>query len=229
LVLLFEELGYRVELTGWKYAEEQFDLRFVNSGGGPDRIKVEINYLERLPVLGTRQGRISHPFSDLDPVEVLTLTREELFAGKLRALVQRGTARDLFDAHLISTDQERTDMVRLRATFLLHMAMVEIDGRAISLGAVRKIDEKGARDVLVPMLPRSAKVNLSEMMSGAESLICPMLVLTDKGREFFDIFYGEGKIKGAGLFRGIDMEVDLSRHPALKWRLQQLREKGGPP
>jgi len=61
LLYLFRDLGYRADEPVSMYAEEQFNVRYTNCGGGADRLKLEINYLERLPVLGTVQGRIRHP------------------------------------------------------------------------------------------------------------------------------------------------------------------------
>lgn len=82
LSLLFRDLGYEVDPPVREYAEEQFNVHFTNCYGSRDRLKLEINYLERLPVAGTLRSRLRHPFEDLGSTEVLSYRPEELFAGR---------------------------------------------------------------------------------------------------------------------------------------------------
>jgi len=58
LMILFKDLGYEADRPVSMYAEEQFNIHFKNCGGGADRLKIEINYLERMPVAGTVKSNL---------------------------------------------------------------------------------------------------------------------------------------------------------------------------
>lgn len=71
------------------------------TGGGPMRVKIEVNTLERSPAnppIRIRFNVESSWFSG--SAEVLTFTLDEVVATKIRALFQRSKGRDLFDLWL---------------------------------------------------------------------------------------------------------------------------------
>jgi len=80
-------------------------FRVTAEDGGEIRLKVEINTRER----EAYDPPLSMPFSVENPwftgaADVVTFSREEMLATKLRALLQRDKGRDLFDlAHALDT------------------------------------------------------------------------------------------------------------------------------
>ncbi|GAH45965.1 unnamed protein product, partial [marine sediment metagenome] len=92
---LFREHGYIHDPPTSHYAEEQFFLYYRNSMGNRDKIKFEINYVDRLPSLPLEKRLLEHPFELIGDVNVLTYPAEELFAGKIRACLERATPRDI--------------------------------------------------------------------------------------------------------------------------------------
>jgi len=87
------------------------------SGSGTMRIKIEVNTHERSPA----RELIRHPFTVKSAwyegtADVLTFSREELVATKLRALYQRLKGRDLFDLWL-ALDRLRLDPSEIVASF----------------------------------------------------------------------------------------------------------------
>lgn len=222
LMVMFSDLGYRVNVDDRTYAEERFDLHFINSGGGSDHVKLEINYLERMPMAGVHQGIINHPFPDLPSITVNSLGPEELVAGKLRAMVTRASPRDLFDTALISQGRNAFDISMLRPLFLLHMAMADTDARDLNLDKGRSITIREIDNVLMPVLPRTMKPDLDEMLKAAETLLHPLFVLNDSEARFFDLFYSEGVIEAELLLKGAPLRADLTANPALQWRLRRL-------
>lgn len=94
---LFKQLGY--SMKSYKpYALLQYNLGYENSAGNLDRIKVEINFFNRTPLLTTEKRTFNNPF-DINNFIVKTLPIEDLFGRKLRALMTRFTARDLYDVY----------------------------------------------------------------------------------------------------------------------------------
>jgi predicted nucleotidyltransferase component of viral defense system len=89
-------LGYRIQNGVDDHALREWHLGYANHTGAPDRIQVEINFLMRtcalppgvLPAAGAGNPQ---------PCEFLVLAAEELFAGKLKAMIDRRHPRDLYD------------------------------------------------------------------------------------------------------------------------------------
>lgn len=93
------ETGYRVERSRQSYALAHLILRYENAAGRTEALKLDLNFLDRVPVLEPVLLPLRHPFGDdLPAPPVQTFALEELAASKIIALARRGLARDLFDA-----------------------------------------------------------------------------------------------------------------------------------
>jgi predicted nucleotidyltransferase component of viral defense system len=118
------------------------------------KLKVEINTREHAPFFGIRH----YPFAvDNDwcraKTEIASFDAEELFATKLRALLQRRKNRDLFDLHH-GLGQLALDQDRLVACFHHYLAL---DGNPMTRAqAEQRMLEKLARSLtedVAPLLP----------------------------------------------------------------------------
>jgi predicted nucleotidyltransferase component of viral defense system len=225
LLLLFKDLGYRIEKPVSMYAEEQFNMGFTNCGGGADRLKLEINYLERLPVMGCVRGNIGHLFSRLGSVEVLSYRPEELFAGKIRALLTRGSPRDMFDSDLIARKIHPYDEKTLRKLILFYVAMSTADVRDLRLNSIDKVTEKDMLNILHPMLRKDDVPDLTTMRDNIDNVIGPMLALDSEEKDIFDLFYNTGEMDSGRFFEDIEVPENMSRHPAILWRVMQMERK----
>ncbi len=202
LLLLFKDLGYQVDTPVSRYAEEQFDIHFRNCGGDADHLKLEINYLERLPVAGTVKGMLVHPFDDLGPVSALSYRPEELFAGKARALIVRGTPRDVYDADLIHRSAQDIDAALFRKISIFYLSMYG-DVRTMGTEAVAGATDRDIRNNLVPMLSRSSSIDAAAMREGVLSLARSVLALSQGERDFFHAMYSEDRFDQDLLFEGM--------------------------
>jgi predicted nucleotidyltransferase component of viral defense system len=221
LLYLFRDLGYFADKPVKMYAEEQFNLHFKNCCGETDRLKLEINYLERLPVIGTIKGNIRHPFPDLEEVDVLSYPPEELYAGKMRALLVRGTPRDLFDADLIARSIQKINEGLLRKTALFYLSMQSRDVRKIGIDAIEQITELDLRNDLIPLLSSNDQVDLNSMKVNVLSMATRLLDLSARERKFFDVLYSDRRVEPGFLFDSEPVSRMLDHHPAVVWRLQQ--------
>ena len=215
LLFLFKDLGYSADRPVSMYAEEQFNLHFRNCGGGADRLKLEINYLERLPVIGTTRGAIGHPFTYLEDVEVLSYPPEELYVGKLRALLVRGTPRDLFDADLIARSIPNINGSLLRKTSLFYLSMQNRDVRTIGTATIERITEVDLRNNLMPLLSRTSHVDIDVMKENVLKLTKALLDLSARERRFFDVLYSDRRVEPDLLFDDEPVSRRLDRHPAV--------------
>lgn len=224
---ILKDLGYTVEQPPVAYAEEQFFLHYNNVGGGRDRLKLEINYLERLPVLGTEVKKLVHPFDDLGDVQARSYKPEELFAGKARALIVRSTPRDLYDAYLFATSKSPFDWDLWRKVSIFYLVMQSVDVRELNTAAIDDLSEVEARNQLLPLVSNRERLDLGAMKEMVRPIADRLLKFSRSEEEYLDKFYSDLVSSPNVLFGGMPVSAGLEDHPSIEWRLHQLREKGG--
>ena len=215
LLYLFRDLEYIADKPVSMYAEEQFNVHFKNCGGGTDRLKLEINYLERLPVIGTIKGVIKHPFMDLEDVGVLSYPPEELYAGKMRAVIVRGTPRDVFDADLIARSVHGLNENLLRKTTLFYLTMQSRDVRTIGTDAIERVKEVDWHNNLIPLLSRNDHIDIDSVKENVLTMANRFLDLSVREKKFFDILYSDRRVEPDLLFDDEPVSKMLNRHPAI--------------
>lgn len=129
---LFRTLGYETKGPRGGYALSSYDLGYRAATGGRDKIKVEINVLERVPVLDLVAMPLRHPF-ELPRPEVRTYRLPELAAGKVRALLQRRGPKDVFDVATISEATGEGIAPPMRELAVLYCAFDRVDLREADL------------------------------------------------------------------------------------------------
>lgn len=218
---IFQEFNYKLGNNFSFHALEQYVLTYENCVGNNDRMKVEINYLERLPVVPIIQKPMKHPFDFLEGGPIPTFRYEELAAQKTRALIARATPRDLYDLYLISKHSESFDLDLYRKLTLFYLCLNPDDIRKISLELIDDIDDKDIKRHLAPMLRRREyAVDLEEMKKACLKMVEPVLCLTDEELDFLEEFYERNSFKQKLLFGDIELDSNLIEHPGLKWRLK---------
>ena len=177
-------------------------------------------YFERLPILEVCSIPMDHPFDELGKVTVLSYCFEELMAQKTRALLTRGTPRDLFDIYQFSQTavEYRKDMYRKLSIYYLCMASIDL--RELTTEKIETIDDRAIRSNLLPMLRRREhRIELESMRKSAFNIVQPILEFTESERAFFNKYYDE-KVFDQDLFlEEIKFDVDLAEHPVIKYRL----------
>lgn len=71
----FEEKSY--------YALNQFHINYIMDTNHQEKIKIEINYFDRVPILPLTTKNVKSPINE-SPFKILTLEKEELYAKKLQ-------------------------------------------------------------------------------------------------------------------------------------------------
>ena len=75
-------------------------LEYLSALGPPTRIEVDLNFLFRVPLLGTERRELWQP-GDLDRPTIVFVSLQEIVAGKLLALLGRTAARDVYDVAIL--------------------------------------------------------------------------------------------------------------------------------
>ena len=103
-----EEVGINFQIsskldkteTGFK-GKIYFNI-IQNAAGTPLSIKIDItNYDNEIILLPTEKKKVFHSYSDELNAEIEVYSLEEIFAEKIRALIQRTRARDLYDTGML--------------------------------------------------------------------------------------------------------------------------------
>ena len=107
---------YRVRIAPSSYIMERLYAHYTNLFGRPDRVKIEVNFLERLPIAGRRYEPCVPIFPEFGAIRVWTYALEELLAMKVKTLLERSYPRDLWDASQVI--QRKLDMVLFKSSSL---------------------------------------------------------------------------------------------------------------
>ena len=152
---LTASLGYYMSDPRPNYAIHQTELFYRSATGNRDKIKLDINCLSRCHVFEPVVRNARSPFHPDDIFPVRMLSEYELFGAKLKALLERNTPRDIFDAYILEQkglyrDDESIAHIRKCIAYYLSLSR-GIDIKQ-ALEAIRKRTAQDFKKQLFPML-----------------------------------------------------------------------------
>jgi predicted nucleotidyltransferase component of viral defense system len=214
------EAGYHVERSRQSYALAHLILRYQNAAGRGDALKLDLNFLDRVPVLEPVRLPLGHPFGDdLPTPQILTFAIEELAAGKIVALARRGLARDLFDvgelARLPGLDLE---VVR-RVLVVRGAAYPPPSPEQYSATAGERVRVVDWRSQVVALARRDRPVDLVIARQRAEEVLHVVLRLQPGQLRFLRAL--EAGTLDATLLGDRALVQRVQANPGLLWRLQR--------
>ncbi|MBI3609640.1 MAG: nucleotidyl transferase AbiEii/AbiGii toxin family protein [Nitrospirae bacterium] len=221
---IFRSKRYEVRETG-VYGQDSYLLSFTNTAGNRDRIKVEINYLSRIPVLGVEKRDLLQPFAG-EGFKVSTLKAEELFSGKLVALMDRGAARDLYDIFIVIRQGLPLNFSLMRKLFIFQGCLVRSDFRKFSPEAIAGITDTEVKRNLLPLLRKAERYRAGELVTVVKPYIEKLMQFTKEEQAYITKFF-DGTYDPTLLFgHEVDRER-IMRHPMVEWKLQHVRQWKG--
>lgn len=219
LLRLFRTLDYDTREES-SYALQHYDLWYENSAGNRDRVELEINLLKRVAFFPSVGRRFRH-FFGFAQFEVPTLKPEELFGRKLKALIKRATAKDLFDIYYFLKSGIQFDMDEMRKSFIFSLCL-DGDPRDITADILDEISPHDVKANLLPMLRKGEKVGLETMKEAVFTLAEDFLSFTRDERAFIEMLFDRKEYKPELLFKGMGYNKLIIEHPGIMWRLKQL-------
>lgn len=223
VVSLGEALGYNVKERGSSYILSRHSLQYTTIRDTKDHIKVEINYLDRLPIGKLVTRRFPSIFPDIPMFSVTTYSLEEITAQKIKACLERIESRDIYDLFCLLKQKVDVDKVRKYAAVYYCMSkqdeLIDIEKR---LG---EYDSKKMQQELQQFIRGDEKLNAEKIRKDAVELLKQILFFTDKEQRFIDTFYKERKIIPELLFKDKSIMV---QHPILLHRLNELEKRSKP-
>jgi predicted nucleotidyltransferase component of viral defense system len=215
-------LGYKLQKGKDEYALREWHLGYNNHSGSPDHVQVEINFLMRACALPPKVLPAA-PIADSEPCDFLVLATEELFAGKIKAMIDRRHPRDLYDLFRFTRSRLVHDSEILRKLAVLFSTTMDHDFRTYAFGRVAEIDAKEIDRHLYPLLKAGDRPTAVEMLAAAKPLLQGVL---DHRREAgYLTAIAAGKYQPELLFPKHPQIVERIRlHPALVWKAENVAQ-----
>ncbi len=213
------EAGYDVAPERPSYAMAHLRLGYVDASGLSGQLRLDVNFLDRVPVLPPERLTVRHPFGDdLPPGEVQTLALPELAASKVIALVRRALARDLFDVAMLSALPGLDDDL-LRTALVVRGASYPPPSPAeYSADVVERVRPGRWRSEVVALARRPVPLTLDAAKAQAAELLHRAIALTDGHREFLRLL-DHGELR-PNLLPGNNLRDRVAANPGLLWRLR---------
>jgi hypothetical protein len=218
IVELAGRSGYRVAPERPSHAMAHLRLAFVDASGRPAFLKLDVNFLDRVPVLPTVRMPVRHPFGDdVEPTHVQTLMLDELAAAKVIALARRSLARDLFDvASLASLD---FDLGRARTALVVRGASYPPPSPAeYTPDVVSRIRTPSWRAEVLALCRRPVPLSLDAARATASGLLSTLAAL-DAGQLAFLAALDESEIR-VDLLGHDAIDERVATNPGLLWRVR---------
>lgn len=215
-------LEYKVQKSADDYALNEWFLAYQNHFGSADQIQVEINFLMRASAFAP-QLRQAIPIGDEPACEFPVLAIEEVFAGKIRAMIDRKHPRDLYDLFRLGKARLAYDSDLMRKLAVLFCSTLNRDLRSYNMSRFADIDEEAIKRLLYPLLKAGDRPTGAEMFAVAKPILEGVL---DHGREgnFLEAM-AAGKYQPELLFPKDAAIVNRIRsHPALLWKAENVRQ-----
>lgn len=193
---------------------------YLNSSGNKDNIKIEINYSMRNHVFETIEKEVYMESLSLH-LHVRTLTNLELFGSKIKALIERTAARDLYDVYnmLMLPVFSVSEQSLLRKIVILYLA---IGGNTppktdFNFKAIDNLNFSQIKRKLIPVLKKSDKFEFEVAKSEVKIYLTTLMVLTDNEKLFLERF-NQKIYQPELLFDELDIVGRINDHPMAIWK-----------
>lgn len=214
--------GYRLApASKHPFSVDSWVFQYTNVIGNLDNIKVEINYSMRCHLLPMEVKPIK--LRGFENVKVKTLALVELYASKIKALLERGAARDLFDVHkmiqcqVISEDQK--SLLRKGVVFYSAVGGNAKPTGTYSLQSVERLQFKQIRATLLPVLKKGTFYDLESVKQEVHDYLQDLMQLSDNERLFIERF-ANNEYQPELLFEDKEIVERIANHPMALWKTQ---------
>ena len=210
------------------------DLNYVHAIARDEmlRDKPEVERALRLLVEGDRYrlqwGRDEHAGRTPDPdfpCRAVLAGTEEILAGKVLALLDRGAPRDLYDVASMAGGRFAYDADLFRPLFV---ALSGVLDRAVTAYAVPHrptLSQAELEEQLTPVLRRGEHPNQAALTASITPLVSSLVTLSEEEREYvqqiqWGEFHPELVVKNRP-----ELFEQVRRHPGLLWKVENGRRR----
>jgi predicted nucleotidyltransferase component of viral defense system len=216
-------LSYRVQTNPQAHAGQSWYFGYQNLRGTPDRIEVDISFTNRVPLSTPQHLRPWSPDGVAREL-VLVCSTEELVAGKLRALIDRVAARDVFDAGWVTSIVPEENAEMLKKLFVVFGGTLDRPLYEYPIERIDRLLQSEINSHLVPVVANSASIDRDSLLNRCREVLEPFLRFDDGEREFCDAL-NRGEYRPEILLsEWPDICEPLRNHPALRWKAENAQK-----
>ncbi|MFZ2055087.1 MAG: nucleotidyl transferase AbiEii/AbiGii toxin family protein [Candidatus Aminicenantales bacterium] len=224
LIELAQKRGFRVQKSAEAFAGRKFYLHYRSVLGPEDRVEVDLNFVFRVPLSGLESCELWQP-GELDRPVVRMVGREELFIGKLLALLDRGAARDVWDtAHLPELAGGRMAADHFRKLFIALSVVLDHPLSTYSRSRLeRLVTERVIVEQVAPLLNAEIELKVGELIDKAWAVVIKFFDLSAEEKDYLESA-GRGDLRMELLFPGdVQEAMRVAAHPAIQWKISNVK------
>jgi predicted nucleotidyltransferase component of viral defense system len=226
IIAICERRGLSLERNPKVHAGGKMIWRYSSALGQMGNLEIDLNFMYRVPLWPIElKSSCLVGSSQIHQIPVLDI--HELAAGKLVALIDRQTGRDLFDAYHLLTSLT-LDNKKLRLGLVIYSGM----NRKKNLSTLKpqdiSFDINEFKNRLIPLLNKNDLDNIKSISAWAEHLVnqCQkafsrLLPLQENEVEFLNCLQQFREIQPTLISDDEDFCKRVYQHPALLWKIQQ--------
>lgn len=222
-----QKLNYEVKDPRPNYALHQVELYYKSATGNMDKIKLDINCLSRCHVFAPAVMQVQNIFCPDERFPAAILSEHELFAAKLKALLERNTPRDIFDAYTLEEKglfRDAESICRIRKCLAYYLSLTEGVDISRALGDIQSRPMQDFKTQLFPMLKTGyGFVDHKMMAEQAVKCVSRYLDFTPEEKEYLDAA-GKGCYRPELLFAD-DVSERIADNPAAKFYILRATKK----
>lgn len=220
---VFEQEGFLVRKSPTEHAGGKWQLRYTSALGTGANLEVDLNYMFRVPLWPVIRLD-SFPVGSFRAEGIPVLDCHELAAGKLIALMDRHTSRDLFDAHALLT-KAQLDKPKLRTAFTVYSGMSRNLDLRRAVPDQLTFDLKELDQMLLPLLRGGVSDPswTTTLLSETQEALGALLPLQEGERAFLDALLDHGVIESKHLTLEEVLRQRIQAHPLLQWKAMNVR------
>ena len=195
---------------------------YQNSTGNRDSIRIEINYSLRNHIFPAVKKKIIASLFNVE-YEVNTLSTLELFGTKIKALIERTAARDLYDVHnMIKHNvikEEEQGLLRKIVVFYLVIGAKQRIELPFHFDNINNLKYNQIRANLIPVLKKNEHFDFEAAKVTVRDCLSELMTLTDNERLFIENF-NQGIYRPDLLFDDSEIIERIKEHPMAVWRIK---------
>jgi predicted nucleotidyltransferase component of viral defense system len=187
LETFFTSEGYVLNKnTRFAFSLDSLVVSYVPSGGGFDNIKVEINYSMRGHLLPLERKEVKSAIID-SSFDVLAVSKLEIYAGKINALMSRSQIRDLFDTYrMVQLNLLTENDMTLLKDIILFYRFIQSGFHENHRDHLNKHNQRGYLRDLLPVLRKGDSFHLDEAKQIVIRFLNQMTTYDERHRAFIE-------------------------------------------
>ncbi|MBD3163230.1 MAG: hypothetical protein GF328_14105, partial [Candidatus Latescibacteria bacterium] len=218
------ELKYEIQRSRDEFAGRKLFLNYVSVSGSPDRIEIDLNFLQRLPLAPPRRATMWQP-GDLGRPEVQLCGLPEIAAGKICALLDRCKPRDMFDViRLPEAGASFWSSEFFKKLVIAFTGTLDHPLHAYGRDRMERVRGIDIEAELVPMLGGQTKIDRVDLIGHAWKAVERLLVLDESEREFVDRLQVGDLRLDLLVPEDAELRERLGKWPPLQWKVLNARK-----